>query len=112
MCFGDFPELFEVIKGPGLGQHEMDDHVVKVNQYPLARVIAFYPQRLATMFFCAGNHLIRHCSYVTVRVSGSHNKGIGQRILTAYVDDIDVDRFQVLEGGNDQFAKFFSCRDS
>src|SRR6056297_3505032 len=42
------PEFFQVVESPGLRQHQVDDHVGEIDQYPLCLTVSFDPQRHVT----------------------------------------------------------------
>ena len=98
MSFGGFPEFLEVIKRPGLRHHDVDDYIIQIDQYPFACVVTLNSQWLATLLFSTGDDLVCHGFNMTAGGSRGHYKGVGQGILTAHVDDVDVDRLQVFDG--------------
>ena len=58
MISAGFPEFFQIIKCPGLGQHDVDDDVIQIHQHPFTFFGAFNTQgmwplalALTTTFF-------------------------------------------------------------
>lgn len=46
MSDADIPELFEIIECPGPWQHQVNDDIIEIHQYPLTRTVAFNAKRL------------------------------------------------------------------
>ena len=48
MSGADVPELFEIIESPGPGQHQVNDDIIEIHQYPLTCPVAFNAERLGS----------------------------------------------------------------
>jgi hypothetical protein len=94
------------------GGHHVHDHVVQVQQHPVAVALAFFAQRLDALGFDRFTDLVQHRVDLAIGGTGGDDHEVGDALLVANVDDLDVlglDVFQGCHGNLDQlFASQFS----
>ncbi len=102
------PHLFQAVKLPGLGQHDMYHHVHIIDEDPLLRLPAFMLIRKLTAFFF---YLVLHFigdRFEQSRVIGfTDNKEIGYGFgYLAEVEADDIFAFLFVNGMDDGFENF------
>ena len=97
-----FPEFFQVVERPGLRQHQVHDDVVQVDQHPLGLAVALHAQGLYAGFLGLHDEILGHRLDVAHRAARGDHEHVRERVLPGYVDVLDVDGFEVFQGGRDQ----------
>ena len=85
----------------------MHDDVVQVDQHPLGLAVALDAARLDTGFLRFHDEVVRHRLDVTHRAARGDHEHVRQWVLTAYVDVLDVDGFEVFQGAEDHVLELF-----
>ena len=99
-AFVDGPHAFEVVIGPDFRAEEMNDHVARVDQHPIALRQALDAGARKTPVLEALRQVFRRRSDVPRGPSGRHNDGIAQRGSSREIDRHDVFGLVVIEGGD------------
>jgi hypothetical protein len=105
-----FPEFLEVVERTGFGKHQVYDHVVEVDQHPFRGALALDTQGWTSRFLDLHDQIFGHRTDMPVRVTGCDHEQISQRVLSRYVDLLDVDGFEVFQGGDYEFPELFERR--
>ncbi len=105
MSFAGVPELLEIIESPGLGQHQVNDDIIEIHQYPSALALAFNAKRLGPCTLGHQDNFLGHGFNVPAGIAGRDNKIICQRAESGNINVMDVDGFKVFKCGYNELLQ-------
>src|SRR5580698_10491458 len=95
------PHLLEVIEGTDFGPEDVNDHVTRIDQHPVALRRAFDAGRNAG-FVQILDHPVGDRADMALRPAGRHDHVVADRGFIAKIDGEDVLGLHVVEAGEDQ----------
>src|SRR5271169_3994509 len=79
------PQLFEPVELAHARQHDVHDHLVQIDEHPIAVLFAFHTVRPKSSFFGFFDDPLRHRAHVPVRSTARDDHEIGDIGETSYV---------------------------
>lgn len=73
------PHLLEIVEGADLGSEDVDDHVARIDQHPVAGAEAFDAKVPPTSFLQILDDMICDRRDVTLGAASGHNHVVGER---------------------------------
>src|SRR5579862_245330 len=102
LCRGSgHPHLLEIVEGADLGPEDVNDHVTRIDQHPVALRRAFDAGRNAG-FVQILDHPVGDRADMALRPAGRHDHVVADRGFIAKIDGEDVLGLHVVEAGEDQ----------
>ncbi len=98
----DGPDLLDVVEGPDLGAEQVDDHVARVDQHPVAVGQALHTAPAIALVLEGAQQVVGQGRDVTVRAAGRDDQAVGDRALVLQVDEDDVLGLVVVQALEDQ----------
>ncbi|MCY1356468.1 hypothetical protein D9M69_429220 [compost metagenome] len=96
---GTFPQALQVVELTGVGGHHVNDHVVHVQQHPVAVALAFFTQRLDTQGFDGLANLVQHRADLAVGGTGGDDHVVSDALLVANINHQHVLGLDIFKGG-------------
>ncbi len=87
--------------------HDVHDYLAEVDQHPLAAVFAFDTVYRFAEFLEFHHHIAGQCLGLTRGLGAGDDHALEQRAELAGVDDLNVECFDVFQGGDDGLGLFF-----
>ena len=98
---GRHPHLLEIIEGADFGPEDVNDHVTRIDQHPVALRRAFDAGRNAG-FVQILDHPVGDRADMALRPAGRYDHVVADRGFIAKIDGEDVLGLHVVEAGEDQ----------
>ena len=95
------PHTLEVVIGPHLGTEQVDDHIARIDQHPVALRQALYAGGAIACLLQPPRQVLGSRGDVALRAPRGDDQRIAQRRPAGKVDRDDVFGFVVVEGGED-----------
>src|SRR5580658_8601238 len=95
------PHLLEIIEGADFGPEDVNDHVTRIDQHPVALRRAFDAGRNAG-FVQILDHPVGDRADMALRPAGRHDHVVADRGFIAKIDGEDVLGLHIVEAGEDQ----------
>ena len=95
------PHLFEIVEGANLRAEDMNDHVARIDQHPVAMRYAFDPGGNAGLVQILDDPVGDRAD-MALRPAGRHDHVVADRRFISQIDGEDVLGLHIVEAGEDQ----------
>jgi hypothetical protein len=101
------PHFLQIVEGADLGPENMDDHVTRIDQHPVAMRHSFDARR-ETGFVEVLHHAIGDRSHMAVRSPRRHHHVVGDRRPATEIEGYSVLGLHFVEAREDEAKRLFS----
>jgi len=106
------PHLFEIVELTRLGTKDVNDHIARIDEHPIAEGHPFDTCIANAFLFQPLDELVGDCAHMALGAAGRDDHGIAERSLACQVDADDVISLGVLERLDDQVGERGGSRGS